>query len=42
MSPFIAFILGIMVVLVPLLIFYIFQTQFTGANRVWRSIFCSS
>ena len=40
MDPYTSFFLGILVVLVPLFIFYVLSLNFTGVNDAWQLLFC--
>ena len=41
MSPYVAFILGILVVLVPFIIFYVLSMNFTSVSNAYQDIFCN-
>jgi hypothetical protein len=41
LSPYLAYLLGLITVLLPLLLFYILSLTFTEVQRSWSSLFCS-
>lgn len=40
MSPIVAYLLGIVTILVPFLIFYALSLNYTGVNQTWDDLFC--
>lgn len=41
MSPYLAYFLGIITILVPLLMFYVFSLNFTAIDDSWQKVFCN-
>lgn len=42
MSPYLAYVLGVFTVLVPIMIFYILSINFPYVSTVYDSVFCNS
>lgn len=41
MSPLVAYILGLLTILVPFLIFYVLSLNYKGTSQTWDDLFCS-
>lgn len=42
LSPYLAYFLGIITILIPILIFYVLSLNFNSVNSAWQSFFCNS
>jgi hypothetical protein len=42
MSPYLAYVLGIITILIPLLIFYVLSLNFTTVSDAWQTSFCDT
>lgn len=40
LSPYLAYFLGIVTILIPLLIFFVLSFNFNAVNDVWQGVFC--
>lgn len=40
LSPYLAYFLGILTILIPLLIFFVLSLNFDGVNSAWNNFFC--
>lgn len=41
MSPYLAYFLGIITIMIPLLVFFVLSLNFNAINDAWDSVFCT-
>jgi len=42
LSPYLAYFLGIITILVPLIVFFVLSFNFNSVNDAWQSTFCNA
>lgn len=41
MTPYIAYLLGVITILIPIMIFFILSLNFNAVSNAWDNVFCS-